>query len=63
VRVMIGALGTIKMGLDQNRQLLPFHPLDTEIPVTIMINANKICEAQQVQNHSDNTCATYQECT
>jgi hypothetical protein len=48
MRVMTGALGTIKMGLDQNRQLLPFHPSDTEILVTLMFTANKICEAQQV---------------
>ena len=31
VPVLIGALGTIKKGLDQNRQLPPGHPSATEL--------------------------------
>ena len=31
VRVITGALGTIKKGLDQNLQLIPGHPLAIEI--------------------------------
>ena len=35
--VLIGALRTIKKGLDQNLQLLPGHPLATELlKITLM---------------------------
>ena len=43
VSVIIGALGTIKKGLDQNRQLLPSHPSVTELQkVTLMSTAHSI---------------------
>jgi hypothetical protein len=37
--VTIGALGTIKKGFDQNRQLLPGHRSATELQVKLMRNA------------------------
>jgi len=41
VPVVSGALGTIKRGLDQNLQLLPGHPLATELQkVTLMGTAH-----------------------
>ena len=43
VSVIIGALGTIKKGLDQNLQLLPSHPSVTELQkVTLMSTAHSI---------------------
>jgi len=43
VPVIIGALGTIKKGLDQNFQLLQGHPTVTELQkVTLMSTANII---------------------
>jgi len=45
VPVVIGALGTIKKGLDQNLQLLPGHPSATELQkVTLMSTAHIICK-------------------
>jgi hypothetical protein len=41
--VIIGALGTIKKGLDQNFQLLPGHPSATELrKFTLMSTAHII---------------------
>jgi len=41
--VIIGALGTIKKGLDQNLQLLPGHLSATELQkITIMSTAHSI---------------------
>jgi hypothetical protein len=41
VPVIVGALGTIKMGLDQNIQLLPGHPSATELhKITLMSTAH-----------------------
>jgi hypothetical protein len=43
VSVIIGALGTIKRGLDQNLQLLPGHPSAIELQkVTLMSTAHSI---------------------
>ena len=42
VLVIIGALRTIKKGFDQNLQLLPGHPLSTELQATLMSNARII---------------------
>ena len=43
VRVIVGALRTIKKGLDQNLQLLPGHPSATELQkITIMRTAHNI---------------------
>ena len=43
VPVIIGALGTIKKGLDQNLQLLLCHPSVTELQkVTLMSTAHSI---------------------
>jgi hypothetical protein len=39
---MIGALGLIKKGLDQNLQLLPGHPSVTELHITLMSPAHII---------------------
>jgi len=41
VPVTIGALETIKKGLDQNRQLLPGHRSATVLQVTLMSTAQK----------------------
>ena len=39
--VIIGAVGTIKKGLDQNLKLLPGHPLATELhKIAIMSTAH-----------------------
>ena len=39
--VITGAVGTIKKGLDQNLQLLPGHPLATELhKITLMSTAH-----------------------
>jgi len=38
VSVITGALGTIKMGLDQNLQLLPGHPSTIELPKITPMN-------------------------
>jgi hypothetical protein len=43
VPVIIGALGTIKMGLDQKLQLHPGHQLATELQITLMSTAYSIC--------------------
>jgi len=42
VPVMIGALGTIKKGLDQNLQLLPGNLSVTELQITLMSPAHII---------------------
>jgi hypothetical protein len=43
--VIIGALGTINEGLDQNVQLLPGHTSATELQkITLMSTAYIICE-------------------
>jgi len=43
VRVIIGALGTIKKGFDQNLQLLPDHSSATDIQkITLMSTAHII---------------------
>jgi hypothetical protein len=43
VPILIGALRTIKKGLDQNLQLLPVHPSATELQkITIMRTAHNI---------------------
>jgi len=42
VPVMIGVLGTIKKGLDQNRQLLPGHPSATWLKKITLTNAADI---------------------
>jgi hypothetical protein len=43
VPVIIGALGTIKKGLDQNLQLLPAHLSATELQkITLMSTAHSI---------------------
>jgi hypothetical protein len=45
VPVIIGALGTIKKGLDQNHQLLPGHRSATELQkVTLMSTEHIICK-------------------
>ena len=45
VPVVIVTLGTIKMGLDQNLQLLPGHPSATELQkITPMSTAHVICK-------------------
>ena len=45
VPVIIGALGTIKKGLDQSLQLLPGHRSAIELhEVTLMSNAQSICK-------------------
>ena len=45
VPVIIGALGTIKKGLDKNFQLLPGHPLATDLQeVTLMNTSHIMCE-------------------
>jgi hypothetical protein len=36
--VIIGALGTIKKGLEQNLQLLPGHPAATELQKTMLMS-------------------------
>jgi hypothetical protein len=42
VPVVTGALGTVKKRLDENLQLLPGHPLTTELQITLMSTANII---------------------
>ena len=45
VPVVIGMLGTIKMQLDQNLQLVPGHPSATELQrITLMSTAHSICK-------------------
>jgi len=45
VSLITGALGTSKMGLDKNFQLLPGHPLATELQkITLMSTAHIIIE-------------------
>jgi hypothetical protein len=45
VPLIIGALGTIRKGLDQNRQLLPGHPSAIELQkITLMNTAHSIRE-------------------
>jgi hypothetical protein len=43
VPVAIGALGTMKMGLDQNLQSLPAKPSVIELQITLMSTAHCIC--------------------
>jgi len=40
--VIIGALGTIRKGLDQNLQLLPGHPSAKDLQITLMRTAHSI---------------------
>jgi len=41
VPIVIGALGTIKKGLDQNLQLIPGHPWAIELQkITLLITAH-----------------------
>ena len=42
VPVIVGALGTIKKGLDQNLQFLSGHPLVRELQVALMNTAHVI---------------------
>jgi hypothetical protein len=42
VPIIIGALGTIKKGLDQNLQLLQGHPSVIEQQITLMGTAHSI---------------------
>jgi len=45
VPVIIGALGTIKNGLDQNLHMIPVHPSATELQkITLMSTAHIICK-------------------
>jgi len=45
VPVVIGALGTIKKGMDQKLQLLPDHPSAIELQkITLMNTAHNICK-------------------
>jgi len=56
VPVITAALGTIKKGLDQNRQLLPGHRSAIELQnVTIMSNAQSIgkCWGEQLWSGVD----------
>jgi len=43
--VVAGALGIIKKGLDKDLQLLPGHPSATELQITLMSTAQRICKA------------------
>jgi hypothetical protein len=46
VPVIVGALGTIKKGLDQNLQLLPGHPSATELQkIALMSTAHILLSA------------------
>ena len=40
--VIVGALGTFKKGIDQTLQLLPGHPLATELQKIIVISTAHI---------------------
>jgi hypothetical protein len=45
VRIINGALGTIKKGLEQILQLLPGHPSAIELQkITLMSTAHSICK-------------------
>jgi len=48
--LLIGALRTIKKGLDQNLQLLPGHPSAPELQkITLMSTAHSICKVLGVK--------------
>ena len=47
VPYIIGALGTVNRGLHQTFQLLPHHLLVTELQITLMCTAHKICKMLQ----------------
>jgi len=42
VPVILGELGTIEKGLDQNLQLFPHHSSATEVQITLMTTAHII---------------------
>ena len=46
--VIIGALETFKKGLDQNFELLPFHPSSIELQITLMSTAHIILKSAGV---------------